>query len=57
MTASTGWDIKPGDWAEMKCVRRGTVLAACHFCGMLVGVEVGFDWFDINEVAVWKPLG
>lgn len=55
MTASAGWDVKPGDWVELKCGRRGTVLAVCRFCGMLVGVEVGFDWFNADDIAAWTP--
>lgn len=48
-------DIKPGDWVELKSGRRGMALATCYFAGVCIGVEVGFDWFDTDEVVVWKP--
>lgn len=50
-----GWDVRPGDWAELRGGRRGTVLTTCSMFGLVIGVEVGFDWFSVEDIVVWKP--
>lgn len=51
-----GWDIKPGDFAELACGRRGTVLSVCRdYDGSIICIEVGFDWYSIEDVVAWIP--
>lgn len=53
---TTGWAVMPGDWVELRSGRRGMVLTTCSTVGGTVfGVEVGFDWFSIEDIVVWKP--
>ena len=50
-----GWDIQPGDTVELADGRRGPVLETAAMCGVLVGVNVGFDWYDARAVVSWVP--
>lgn len=50
------WNIEPGDFVELATGGRGTVLATCKLAGdQLIAVEVGFEWFNIEEIVSWVP--
>ena len=53
---SDSWDIRPRDWVECLDGRRGMVLSTCRtILGVLICVEVGFEWVGVDQIAQWVP--
>ena len=43
-------DVQPGDFVELSNGRRGAVLATASIVGVVIAVEVGFEWYDVTDV-------
>lgn len=55
MIAGCGWNIHVGDLVEVADGRCGPVLATATMAGVLIGVNVGFDWYDAQDIISWVP--
>lgn len=50
------WGIRPGDWADCADGRSGSVLSTCSWeDGDVFAVEVGFDWYWMDDIVSWIP--
>lgn len=53
---ANSWNVRPGDWVECSDGRRGTVISTCSWAnGVLLAVEIGFDWYGIDDLISWTP--
>lgn len=53
---ANNWCIRPGDWVECSDGRRGLVLSTCTWAdGGVMAIEVGFEWYSIDDVISWAP--
>lgn len=44
------FDVQPGDFLELAGGQRGAVLATASIAGVIIAVEVGFEWYDVADV-------
>lgn len=56
MRAGCGWDVHVGDMVVMADGRRGPVLETASIAGVVVCVNVGFDWYDAPDIVSWVPV-